>query len=730
MNEEVVRREVTVGDKRLVIETGRMAKQADGAVFITYGGTALLVTAVASKEPVEEDEFFPLTVDYRERAYAIGRIPGVYGRREPRPGVGETLIARLVDHCIRPLFPKEFRHEVQVIALTLSCDQENPPETMAVIGASAALCISDIPFNGPVAAVTVGRINGQFIINPTYQQLDESDIELFVTGDKNAIMSVEGGADQVPEDEIIEAIKFAHEHITPIIELQEELIQTCGRPKRPIEPREKDEEVVSKAKDLALARVRGVIGLAKKEERREHVEEIVEDVITELIGEIQVEDRDPTDYAKDVAEVISELEKQEMRRSILEEGKRIDGRAPDELRPITAEVGVLPRTHGSALFTRGQTQSLCTVTLGTSADEEVVKDLEGEWMKHFILHYNFPPFCTGEVKPIRGPSRREIGHGALAERALEPVIPSREEFPYTIRVVSEILESNASSSMATVCSATLALMDAGVPIKGPVAGVGVGLIKEDDREVILVDMVGEEDFLGDMDFKVAGTRQGVTALQMDIKIEGITIETMRRAIHKAREARIIILDKMAQVIAKPRPDISPYAPRIFTMKIHPTKIREVIGPGGSVVRKIQEEADVLISIHEDGVVEIAAVNSESAEKAKKMINDIAAIPEVGKVYSGKVTRTTSFGAFVEILPGQEGLIHISELADGYVRRVEDVVREGDTVKVKVINVDEYGKVDLTLLNKQPVRRGRRSDRPSRGDRDRSRKSPRVPRVRY
>lgn len=730
MSEDVVRRELKIGNETLVIETGRMAKQADGAVFITYGGTALLVTAVASKETIEEDEFFPLTVDYRERAYAIGRIPGVYGRREPRPGVGETLIARLIDHCIRPLFPKEFRHEVQVIAMTLSSDQENPPETIALIGASTALCISDIPFNGPVAAVTVGRINGEFIINPTYQQIDESDIELFVTGNREAIMSVEGGADQVPEDEVIEAIKFAHEHLGPIIDLQEELVRAVGKPKRPIEPRERDETVTSKARDLALSRIRNVIGISSKQERREQMEEIVEDIVTELIGEIQLDDQEPADYAKDVAEVISELEKQEMRRSIIEEGKRIDGRTPDEIRPITAEVGVLPRTHGSALFTRGQTQSLCTVTLGTSADEEVVKDLEGEWMKHFILHYNFPPFCTGEVKPIRGPSRREIGHGALAERALEPVIPSREEFPYTIRVVSEILESNASSSMATVCSATLALMDAGVPIKEPVAGVGVGLVKEGEKEVILVDMVGEEDFLGDMDFKVAGTKRGVTAVQMDIKIEGITIETMRRAIHKAREARMIVLDKMAEVIDRPRPDISPYAPRIFTMKIHPTKIREVIGPGGSVVRKIQEEAGVLISIQEDGVVEIAAVNAESAEKAKKMINDIAAMPEVGKVYSGKVTRTTSFGAFVEILPGQEGLIHISELADGYVRRVEDVVKEGDTVKVKVISIDDHGKVDLTLLHKPTLRRGggRRNDRSS--SRDRSKKSPRVPRIRY
>lgn len=722
MKEDVVRLETKIGDEKLIIETGRMAKQADGAVFIMYGGTALLVTAVASKVPAEETDFFPLTVDYRERAYAIGRIPTVYGRREPRPGVGETLIARLVDHCIRPLFPKEFNYEVQVIAMTLSCDQEHPPHVLALIGASAALCISDIPFNGPVGAVTVGRINGEFIINPTYQQLEESDIDLFVTGTKTAIMSVEGGADQVPEDEIIEAIRFAHEHIPPIIELQEELVRLCGKPKRPIEPKERDERIAAKAKELAAARMKGLIGIADKKQRQEYVEEIVEDVITEVMGEIEQEDETELvkDYSKEVVDVISELERQEMRRAIIEEGRRIDGRGPDDLRPIEAEVGVLPRTHGSALFTRGQTQALCTVTLGTQADEEVVKDMEGMWMKHFILHYNFPPFCTGEVKPIKGPSRREIGHGALAERALEPVIPSREEFPYTIRVVSEILESNASSSMATVCAASLALMDAGVPIKAPVAGVGVGLIKEGDKEVILVDMVGEEDFLGDMDFKVAGTREGVTAVQLDIKIEGVSIETLRKAIHKAREARLVILDKMAEVIDKPRPEISPYAPRIYTMKIHPSKIREVIGPGGVTVRRIQEEANVMIHIREDGIVEIAAKNAEDALKAKKMINEIAAMPVVGKVYVGKVTRIAPFGAFVEIMPGQEGLIHISELSDGYVRRVQDVVKEGDRVKVKVINIDDFGKIDLTLISP------RRSTRTA----SRARRSPRIPRTRY
>jgi len=695
LSEDVVRRELKIGNETLVIETGRMAKQADGAVFITYGGTALLVTAVASKETIEEDEFFPLTVDYRERAYAIGRIPGVYGRREPRPGVGETLIARLIDHCIRPLFPKEFRHEVQVIAMTLSSDQENPPETIALIGASTALCISDIPFNGPVAAVTVGRINGEFIINPTYQQIDESDIELFVTGNREAIMSVEGGADQVPEDEVIEAIKFAHEHLGPIIDLQEELVRAVGKPKRPIEPRERDETVTSKARDLALSRIRNVIGISSKQERREQMEEIVEDIVTELIGEIQLDDQEPADYAKDVAEVISELEKQEMRRSIIEEGKRIDGRTPDEIRPITAEVGVLPRTHGSALFTRGQTQSLCTVTLGTSADEEVVKDLEGEWMKHFILHYNFPPFSVGETSPVRAPSRREIGHGHLAEMALSAVIPNEEVFPYTIRIVSDILESNGSSSMATVCSGSLALMDAGVSIKAPVAGIAMGLIKEGNREVILTDIIGAEDHNGDMDFKVAGTADGVTAFQMDVKVKGLSFETISAALERAREARMSVLEKMNQVISRPRESLSVYAPRITTIRVNPDKIGEIIGTGGKVIRAIQERTGTTISIDDTGLVQIAAYDDASSRAALKEIESIVEEAEVGKVYEGTVKRITPYGAFVEILPNTDGLLHISEIEHRRIERVEDVLRVGSKVTVKVIGIDESGRIRLS-----------------------------------
>ncbi|MFQ6041358.1 MAG: polyribonucleotide nucleotidyltransferase [Candidatus Poribacteria bacterium] len=727
-----------LGNETLSIETGRVAKQADGAAWIQYGGTVVLVTAVADKKMRDEDlDFLPLTVDYRERSYAAGRIPGIYGRREPRPGVTETLIARLIDHCLRPLFPKEFHYEIQVLAMTLSSDKENPPDTLAMIGASTALCISDIPFNGPVGAVIVGRINGEFIVNPTYEQVEESDMELFVTGTSSAVMTVEGSAKEIPEDEVIDAIEFAHAHIKEIIKLQEELIQACGKPKREYEVKVTDERLDARTRELATHRIRESIGMADKQDRETYLVSIQEEILDELAEEGDTGE----DYISDTVAILTAIEKEEMRKAILDEGKRVDGRGPSDLREITGEVSVLPRTHGSAIFTRGQTQSLCVVTLGTSADEEVVKDLEGEYMKPFILHYNFPPFCTGEVRPMRAPSRREIGHGALAEKALLAVMPDKETFPYTVRVVSEILESNASSSMATVCAATLALMDAGIPVKRPVAGVGVGLIKEDDREVILTDMLGTEDFLGDMDFKVAGTRQGVTAVQMDIKIEGVTTELMRKAINQAREARLIVLDKMAEVISEPRDDISPYAPRIYKIQINPEKIGDVIGPRGRVVREIQDEADVVIDISDDGSVEIAADNAQKAERAKELIMAIAQEAEIGKEYKGKVKRVTPFGAFIELFPGTEGMVHISNLGSTHVRRVEDVIHAGDEVTAKVIGIDEYGKIDLSVGDRRKTTSERRPRSGNRNNRDRNkndrgrdrndrrRRSPRIPKGR-
>ena len=736
--------EMQLGNEKLSIETGQVAKQADGAVWVEYGETVVLVTAVADKKSADEAlDFLPLTIDYRERAYAGGRIPGVYGRREPRPGVAETLIARLIDHCLRPLFPKEFHYEIQVLAMTLSSDKKNPPDTLAMIGASAALCLSDIPFNGPVSAVTVGRINGEFIVNPTYEQIEESDMEFFVTGTSSAVMTVEGIAKEIPEDEIINAIEFAHNHIQEIIKLQEELIQECGKPKREYKVKTTDERLDTRTRELATQRIRESIGMADKQDREIYLVGIQEDIL----GELAEAEESGEDYISDTVAILTAIEKEEMRSAILNDGRRVDGRGVNDLREITSEVSVLSRTHGSAMFTRGQTQSLCVVTLGTSGDEEVVKDLlEGESIKPFILHYNFPPYCTGEVRPMRAASRREIGHGALAEKAILAVLPDKETFPYTVRVVSEILESNGSSSMATVCAATLALMDAGVSIKSPVAGVGVGLIKKGDQEVILTDMMGTEDFLGDMDFKVAGTREGVTAVQMDIKIEGVTTDLMRKAINQAREARMVVLDKMAATISEPRDDISPYAPRIYKIKINPEKIGDVIGPRGRVVREIQDEADVVIDIGDDGIVEIAADNVEKAERAKELIMAIAQEAEIGKEYKGKVKRVTPFGAFIEIFPGTEGMVHISNLGSTRVDRVEDVVNVGDEVTAKVIGIDEYGKIDLSVGERRKTtttkttserrprngnrnnRSGNRSNRDRDGD-DRRRRAPRIPRGR-
>ncbi|MXV82211.1 polyribonucleotide nucleotidyltransferase, partial [Candidatus Poribacteria bacterium] len=683
-----------LGSEKLSIETGKVAKQADGAVWVQYGGTVVLVTVVA--DDAEHDlDFFPLTVDYRERAYATGRIPTVYGRREPRPGTSEQLVARLIDHCIRPLFPKDFKAEVQILCNVFSSDGIHPADVPALIGTSAALSISDIPFNGPVAAVTVGKIEDRLIINPTYEELHASSMELFVSGKSDAVMSVEGGGHEIPEDEVIDTISTAHTQIQEIIKLQEGLAAGCSTEKRDYAAKSVESDLSSRVRDLATSRIRESIGMADKKLREDYLEQVQAEVLSEILEDTP-EEAD-SNATKDTISILSDIEKEEMREAILTQGKRVDGRGVTDIRPISGEVALLPHTHGSSLFSRGQTQALCVTTLGTSGDEDVQRGLDGEARRSFFLHYNFPPFSTGEVKRMMGPGRREIGHGALAQKALEPVIPNKEDFHYTIRVVSEILESNASSSMATVCGATLALLDAGVPLKRAVAGIGVGLIKEGEQEAILTDMLGTEDFLGDMDFKVAGTSEGVTAIQMDIKIEGVTPELMRRAIHQAREARLSVIEQMNAVIAEPRAELSPYAPRIYSLQIAQQKIKDLIGPRGKTVQGIQEETSTTINIEDDGTVEIAATSAEDVRRAEEKIRTITAMPEIGKEYTGKVVRTAPFGAFVEILPGKDGLVHISQMGDGYVRRAEDVMQVGDEVTVRILTIDEQDRVDLTLV---------------------------------
>jgi len=680
--------EIEIGDSVLSLETGKLANQADGAVLARYADTVVLVTAVASKGAVKGLDFFPLTVEYRERSYAAGRIPEIYGRREPRPGTGEILAARLIDHCIRPLFPKDARNEIQVMATTLASDRTHPPDAIAMIGASAALCISDIPFPGPVGAVIVGKVDGQFVINPTYDEEREGDLDLFVTGTKTAVMSVEGRANEMPEAELLDAIELAHEQIKKIVEMQEEIVARCGKPKRELTVVKAGEDLEEKLRFAATDRIVKSIGIIDKLEREQYLKDLKDDV-SEPFDEDESVSEDLIDY------VLTKIQKEEMRRAILTESKRVDGRGLTDVRPISCEVGILPRTHGSALFTRGQTQALCVTTLGITSNEEEIKDLEGKWTKSFMLHYNFPPYSVGEVRPIRGPGRREIGHGALAERALLPVMPDKETFPYAVRVVSEILESNGSSSMATVCGATLTLLDAAVPLKAPVAGVGIGLVKEGDQVAILTDMMGVEDALGDMDFKVAGTKDGITSVQMDIKIEGVTKEIMEMAMQRAREARLFILGKMAEAINEPRSEISMYAPRILSITIPEGKIKDIIGPGGKIIKKMQADFDVQIEVENDGTVNIASIDKGAADQAIAMIRSLTEEPEVGKIYTGKVTNVTNYGAFVEILPGQEGLLHISELDDGYVKKVEDVINAGDEVQVKLVEIDKFGRLNLS-----------------------------------
>ena len=682
--------ETEIGGKKLSLETGWMAKQADGAVVARYGDTVVLSTAVSCKEIREGIDFLPLTVDYQEKAYAVGRIPGSFFRREGRPTERETLTSRLIDRPLRPLFPKGYYNDTQIISSVLSADFGYSTDLLGIIASSAALFISRIPFDIPVGAVRVGYIDGQFTINPGFCELENSELNLIVAGTSDAVMMVEGGAKMVPENIVLEGILLAHREIQKLIELQTELKRLAGHEKVKVHVPSVIQNLITEIENLSLNKVLDALVISNKTERQVTLDMILNDVLSQLNPE-GVEG----EKSRDIRIIFHDIEKREMRRMILTKGTRADGRGHADIRPISCEVGILPRTHGSALFTRGETQSLAVVTLGTSEDEQFVEALEGESTKAFMLHYNFPPFSVGEARPLRGPGRREIGHGALAERAIKPAIPSKEEFPYTLRIVSDILESNGSSSMATVCGATLALMDAGVPIKDPVAGIAMGLIKEGDQIVILSDILGLEDHLGDMDFKVTGSANGITAIQMDIKIAGINHEIMAKSLEQARTGRLYILDKMLEAISAPRATLSEHAPRIFTMKINPTKVGEVIGPGGKVIKGIIEKTGVKIDINDSGLISIASQDEESANKAIEIISRIIEEVEVGKIYLGKVRKVVEFGAFVEILPNTDGLVHISQLADFRVREVTDILNEGDEVLVKVIEVDRQGKVRLS-----------------------------------
>ena len=672
----------------LTIETGRMAKQAGGAALVRFGDTVVLVTATALGSAREGIDFFPLTCDYQEKTFAAGKIPGGFFKREGRPAEKEILTSRLIDRPVRPLFPAGFNCETQVIATVLSHDKENDPDVLSIVGASTALELSDIPWNGPIAAVRLGRIGGRFVVNPVNSQLGESDLNLIVAGSRDAIVMVEGGAQMMPEATLLEALFTAHEALQPLLDLQEGLRRAVGKPKRTVTPPVHDAALDARVRELALPKLRAALATPGKHERYAALDAAKAEVVTALTGDLP-------ERAKEIGGLYSRLKKQVVREAIIHERRRLDGRGLADVRPITCEVEVLPRTHGSALFTRGETQALVVATLGTSSDEQKIDALIGETYKKFMLHYNFPPFSTGEVKFLRSPGRREIGHGALAERALAPVLPREEDFPYTIRIVSEVLESNGSSSMATVCGGSLSLMDAGAPIKAPVAGVAMGLIKEGDEIRVLSDILGDEDHLGDMDFKVAGTESGVTAVQMDIKIGGVTRDIMRTALEQARAARLHILGVMGETLSRPRADLSTYAPRIVTIHIKQDRIRDLIGPGGKVIRGIVEETGVKIDVEDDGTVYVASADGDSLQRALEKIRAVTAEAEVGKIYRGTVRKIVDFGAFVEIFPGTDGLVHISQLAHERVRKVSDVLKEGDVISVKVLEVDKSGKIRLS-----------------------------------
>ncbi|MFO0754242.1 MAG: polyribonucleotide nucleotidyltransferase [Thermodesulfovibrionales bacterium] len=690
--------ELEIKGKRLIIETGQMARQSGGAVVAKYGDTIVLATSVADKRVKEGLDFFPLTVDYQEKTYSAGKIPGGFFKREGKPSEKEVLTSRLIDRPLRPLFPKGFYSETQVIVSVLSYGEENVSDILGVIGASAAVHISDIPFGGPVGAVRVGRRDGTLVINPDLSESDSLDLNLVVAGTADAVIMVEGGGAEVSETVLLEAIDFAHREIKRIVGLQNELKEKVGKEKRPVTPVEESAELKAAVRAFVAERMEEAIRIPGKLRRQEALDIVLEDVIKHLNTPENAEKlfgKAGKDLTRDIANLFDAYEKEIVRNTILREGVRSDNRKPDEIRPISCHMGFLPRAHGSALFIRGETQALVATTLGTADDEQKIDSLEGEMYKTFMLHYNFPPFSVGEVKPLRSPGRREIGHGALAERALKYVIPSKEVFPYTIRIVSDILESNGSSSMATVCGATLSLMDAGVPITAPVAGIAMGLIKEGDQVVVLTDILGLEDHLGDMDFKVAGTENGITAFQMDVKIGGVSREIMQNALEQARRGRLHILGRMQEAMPSPRTSLSPHAPRIYTLKIKQDKIRDVIGTGGKVIRSIIEQTGVKIDIDDSGTVNIASSDEASAQKAIEIINGIVAEAELNKVYKGKVVRIADFGAFVEILPGVDGLLHISQISEKRVAKVTDELNVGDEVLVKVIEIDNQGRVRLS-----------------------------------
>ena len=719
-------RDISVGGRTISIETGRLAKQADGSVLVRSGDTIVLVTACAASNPREGIDFLPLTVDYREYTYASGRIPGGFFKREGKPSEKEVLTSRLIDRPIRPLFAQGWRHETQIIALLISADAENDSDVLAITGASAALALSSIPFTRTIAGVRVGHVDGQFVINPTFEQRRTSRLDLVVAGTKDAIVMVEAGAKEVSEGEMVEALERAHNAIKEIVAGIDALAAQAGKAKTQVSVKEISKEFYREVEEKAYGPLADAMRIKDKLENYGSVDEVLADLVASF-PEAEIERR------SDAKTIFKELKEKVMRDEALERGKRLDGRAFDEIRAITIEVGVLPRAHGSVVFTRGETQALVTATLGTAEDQQKIETLDGEQWKRFMLHYNFPPFSVGEVQFLRGPGRREVGHGALAERALAPMIPAEEKFPYTIRVVSDILESNGSSSMASVCGGSLAMMDAGVPLKSAVAGVAMGLIMDETtgRYAVLSDIAGAEDHYGDMDFKVAGTRDGITALQMDIKVAGITTEIMRKALEQARQGRFFILDKMERALEAPRADVSRHAPRIVTIKIPVDKIRDVIGPGGKMIRSIIERTGVKIDVEDNGTVNVASSDEASAAKAIGIIQELTATPELNKVYAGKVQRITDFGAFVEIMPGVDGLLHVSEIAHYRVKDVRDELKEGDQVMVKVINIDPSGKIRLSRKALLPAPEGvpaqggdEVGDRRPRHDRDRDRRGPR------
>ena len=699
----------------LTIETGRLAKQADGSVVLRQGDTVVLVTAVASRT-LSDRSWLPLFVEYREKLYAAGRIPGGFFKREGRPGEKETLSARLIDRPIRPLFDKNFMYETQIVATVLSYDSENQPDVLGITGASAALAVSDIPFGDQISGVRVGKLDGELVLNPLASRMEESEMDIIVAGSDDAVIMVEGGADEVSEEEVLRAVNLAHEEIKRLNAVQRELVAAVGaKEKRPIPEPEVVEELDTAIAEKYTSRVKEAIRIPGKHDRADALAAIRDEAREEFAEAYPEKER----Y---ISNELEEIESRLLREMILNENVRADGRGPSDIRDITCDVSVLPRTHASALFTRGETQSLVAVTLGTSRDEQMLDTIEGENWKRYMLHYNFPSFSVGEVGPFRGPGRREIGHGVLAERALKTVLPSEDDFPYTIRIVSDILESNGSSSMATVCGGSLALMDAGVPILSPVAGIAMGLVIDGDRYAVLSDILGVEDHLGDMDFKVTGTSKGITAFQMDVKVAGITEDIMKQALEQARQGREYILGVMNQTISSARPDISPYAPKITMIKVAVDKIREIIGPGGKIIRAIQDESGATIEIEDDGTVKIAAISKESSDIALKRIEEIIAEPEIGAIYDGVVKSIVTFGAFVEILPGKDGLLHISEIEHRRIEKVEDVLQLGDSLKVKVIDINGDGKVRLSkkALEEAPPGGERRDNRGGRegGGRDR------------